>query len=435
MKKSIFIALLIIKSFSLFAEIPEEVQDLEKILWINCGDDIVDVKEVAFLTVDFGLNDAIAYYKYNTYWTVKPHLEPDEQGNICGKFEVAAEVKKGYYMTANRLKNPVSVLSTRYYGLVEPFAGYDIQREFVRSDGNPFNPEYIEGDYLKDENKKHTVRIRKINGLNYDGIVSISEHTGIFREEGRHLFRYDSSKNSLISDGTICNSVELENGSNDLFELHILKNTKKDKLLLLDTPYYTRPFIPMEDLFVVGAKNIHIEAWDSQGPTSVYFYEGPSQKSKFLFYYYEPKKVTRVDIIDVKNEYEEIEGTISKWIKIRLPDGREGWVWGRDCRIPWWNRQVSGFDKRITQRYKYLNIIKMTEKKVAVLNDSKVRLRQEPVLNSKLSALLDKGEKVLVNAKFPEPYEIDGESWYWYKVETSNGKTGWVYGKYLDMPQ
>ena len=77
----------------------------------------------------------------------------------------------------------------------------------------------------------------------------------------------------------------------------------------------------------------------------------------------------------------------------------------------------------------------MTEKKVAVLNDSKVRLRQEPVLNSKLSALLDKGEKVLVNAKFPEPYEIDGESWYWYKVETSNGKTGWVYGKYLDMPQ
>ena len=128
MKKSIFIALLIIKSFSLFAEIPEEVQDLEKILWINCGDDIVDVKEVAFLTVDFGLNDAIAYYKYNTYWTVKPHLEPDEQGNICGKFEVAAEVKKGYYMTANRLKNPVSVLSTRYYGLVEPFAGYDIHR-------------------------------------------------------------------------------------------------------------------------------------------------------------------------------------------------------------------------------------------------------------------------------------------------------------------
>jgi hypothetical protein len=31
--------------------------------------------------------------------------------------------------------------------------------------------------------------------------------------------------------------------------------------------------------------------------------------------------------------------------------------------------------------------------------------------------------------------EIDGESWYWYRVDAENLPDGWVYGKYLDIEE
>jgi hypothetical protein len=50
-------------------------------------------------------------------------------------------------------------------------------------------------------------------------------------------------------------------------------------------------------------------------------------------------------------------------------------------------------------------------------------------------ALLDKGLPVKIKDKSSEPMEIDGESWYWYKVESENLPDGWVYGKYLDIEE
>lgn len=49
--------------------------------------------------------------------------------------------------------------------------------------------------------------------------------------------------------------------------------------------------------------------------------------------------------------------------------------------------------------------------------------------------LLNKGDTVKIKDKSEEPFTIDGESWYWYKVETDDYPDGWVYGKYLDIEE
>lgn len=73
--------------------------------------------------------------------------------------------------------------------------------------------------------------------------------------------------------------------------------------------------------------------------------------------------------------------------------------------------------------------------KNAVLNDSNVRLRVKPNLNCDTWTKLSKGTKVKVKDKSSEEYEINGEKWYWYKVDIENLPDGWVYGKYLDIEE
>ena len=71
----------------------------------------------------------------------------------------------------------------------------------------------------------------------------------------------------------------------------------------------------------------------------------------------------------------------------------------------------------------------------AVLNDSRVRLRVKPNLSCDTWGFLNKGDAVKIKDKSEEPFIIDGESWYWYKVETDDYPDGWVYGKYLDIAE
>lgn len=71
----------------------------------------------------------------------------------------------------------------------------------------------------------------------------------------------------------------------------------------------------------------------------------------------------------------------------------------------------------------------------ATLNDNRVRLRTEPNLTSQTVTHLDFGYQVKIKDKSEEPQTIDGESWYWYKVESEGYPDGWVYGKYLDIKE
>lgn len=71
----------------------------------------------------------------------------------------------------------------------------------------------------------------------------------------------------------------------------------------------------------------------------------------------------------------------------------------------------------------------------ATVNDFKVRLRSEPNLNCETLSYFYTGDKVKIIDQTDEPYEIDGERHYWYKVESGTYPVGWVYGKYLDIEE
>ena len=58
---------------------------------------------------------------------------------------------------------------------------------------------------------------------------------------------------------------------------------------------------------------------------------------------------------------------------------------------------------------------------------------KEPNLSCETLSYFYTGDKVKIIDQTDEPYEIDGESYYWYKVESGTYPVGWVYGKYLDI--
>ena len=75
------------------------------------------------------------------------------------------------------------------------------------------------------------------------------------------------------------------------------------------------------------------------------------------------------------------------------------------------------------------------EKINAIVNDSRVRIRTEPNLNSNVWGYMNKNYKVIIKDKSAEAFTIDNETWYWYKVESKIYPDGWVYGKYLDIEE
>ena len=93
---------------------------------------------------------------------------------------------------------------------------------------------------------------------------------------------------------------------------------------------------------------------------------------------------------------------------------------------------VELFNNKISHFYRISGPAKIPVQN-AVINDNRVRLRVKPNLTCDIWALLDKGLPVKIKDKSKEKFEIDGESWYWYKVDNPNYPDGWVYGKYLDI--
>lgn len=68
----------------------------------------------------------------------------------------------------------------------------------------------------------------------------------------------------------------------------------------------------------------------------------------------------------------------------------------------------------------------------AELNDTRVRVRTEPNLSCDTWGYVNKNDLVIVKDKSSDKFEIDGEKWHWYKVESEYLPDGWVYGKYLN---
>lgn len=99
--------------------------------------------------------------------------------------------------------------------------------------------------------------------------------------------------------------------------------------------------------------------------------------------------------------------------------------------------QLEGFsnEKLLEKSNKLYRVedYKKTPLQRAVVNDSSVRLRTEPSLQSHTLYLLPKNYEVEILDKTEETTEIDGEKWPWYKIRSKYCEDGFIYGKYLDI--
>lgn len=66
----------------------------------------------------------------------------------------------------------------------------------------------------------------------------------------------------------------------------------------------------------------------------------------------------------------------------------------------------------------------------AIIIDN-LNIRDKPALSGEKIGLLKKGSEVTLYEESKNEDEIYGEKNFWYKVETSYDKTGWVYGGYV----
>ena len=120
-------------------------------------------------------------------------------------------------------------------------------------------------------------------------------------------------------------------------------------------------------------------------------------------------------VLEKKEEWVMNHNKNTMWFKVQLTDSRIGWILGTSLAV---NRK----------NIKYSN---------KICNDYNVRVRSKPNLSGTVLELLNKGDEVKVEKHSIEKFEIDGESWYWYKIksdEIPRGE-GWVYGKYLDIEE
>ncbi|AEE17399.1 SH3 domain-containing protein [Treponema brennaborense] len=69
----------------------------------------------------------------------------------------------------------------------------------------------------------------------------------------------------------------------------------------------------------------------------------------------------------------------------------------------------------------------------ALLNDTRVRLRTKPNLQSDTWGFLNTGDKVRIKDKTADKQKIANMNDYWYKVETDGYPDGWIYGAFLDI--
>ena len=71
--------------------------------------------------------------------------------------------------------------------------------------------------------------------------------------------------------------------------------------------------------------------------------------------------------------------------------------------------------------------------KNAIMNDSRVRLRKMPTIESETITLLEKNTQRYIFEHSDEKQKIGNNEFYWYRVLIPTGEIGWVYGEFLDF--
>ncbi len=119
------------------------------------------------------------------------------------------------------------------------------------------------------------------------------------------------------------------------------------------------------------------------------------------------------------------------WYKVRTLDGREGWVFGGNGKI------IGG--KEPEKQYKKIKLEEEYTRLVAISKVGKLRVRETPGTAAAI-ALLNEGELMnYLGNKSSQKYTftIRGETVtdYFYNIETSTRKIGWVFGGGIEMQE
>jgi hypothetical protein len=67
------------------------------------------------------------------------------------------------------------------------------------------------------------------------------------------------------------------------------------------------------------------------------------------------------------------------------------------------------------------------------LNDNNVRIRLHPGTTELVLGQVDKGTKIKILEETSHPETIGGKTANWYKIKTSGGIVGWLFGAFVDV--
>lgn len=119
-------------------------------------------------------------------------------------------------------------------------------------------------------------------------------------------------------------------------------------------------------------------------------------------------KNERIKIVGRSENKEKIEETEDYWYKVKYSDHETGWVFG-------------GFiirEENIEEREGHVNAFT-------------VNVREFFGPGNKIIEQISQNEKFKIVSKTDKKMQVDDDEDYWYKVQLTNGKKGWIFGSLL----
>ena len=358
-KKLIISIIFIFITTQIFSYSFEEIKDIDKIRWIDCGEDILDFPEIEKIEFQFYKPQVVSYYKF--YYIRDVDIRNVGDGGYTtikkGEFWIECEYIKDYFILDFSESDILELRSKpeSYFSTMQRYNTSSLFDDYIREDNKPNDIHDLCTSYVNTKYSDRKLIIEKNDNFDFDGFVKISDNNLMLNEEGRHFIKYDPLTNSFTADSLYLKKYgKLEGNGNDQFQIKIEKWSDAEKLLILDTPQYTRPYVPMEDFFTPNTSKVCIEKTYEEKNENIVIYGKPdflSEPIKKL----DGKKLFFGKIIETTANLEEHEGKISKWVKVKFNDGFEGWVWGRDVTL---FDSPSGYDFQKVKRYVEYNTVK-----------------------------------------------------------------------------
>lgn len=120
----------------------------------------------------------------------------------------------------------------------------------------------------------------------------------------------------------------------------------------------------------------------------------------------------RLSVVGRSEEKILIEEAEDYWYKIKLNNGKTGWVFGS-----------------------YLIVEEEIPETEGWVGDYVVNMREYFGLGTKIVERVEWGDRFIVIAKTDKKVTIEDKEDYWYKIKLIGGKTGWVFGGLISIEQ